>query len=92
MGENYNYWTLDERCRLRGLLEMGMGVSAIARRLGRHRSTVYREIERNRCVGGYRPDSADNRAAHAWLARLARRALHPPARVRGGPPCHGMVP
>jgi IS30 family transposase len=63
MGENYSHWTLEERCRLRGLLEMGMGVSAIARRLGRHRSTIYREIERNRCVvGGYRPESADYRA------------------------------
>ncbi len=53
MGTNYNHLTLEERCRLRGLMEMGLGVSEIARRLGRHRRTVHREVGRNRCVDGY---------------------------------------
>ncbi len=30
MGENYSHLTLEERCRLRGLMEMGLGVSATA--------------------------------------------------------------
>ena len=68
MGQHYSHWTLEERCRLRGLLEMGLDAAEIARRLGRHRATIYREIERNRCVvGGYRPESA---ARRAWARKL----------------------
>jgi len=67
MGIKYDHFTLEERCRLRGLMEMGLGASEIARRLGRHRGTIYREIARNRCVTGYRPDSADHMA---WVRKL----------------------
>ena len=67
-GTAYSHWTLEERCRLRGLMEMGLDAAEIARRLGRHRATIYREIERNRCVvGGYRPESA---ARRAWARKL----------------------
>jgi len=62
MGTRYSHLSLEERCRLRGLMEMGLSVSGIARRLGRHRSTVQRELTRNCCVDGYRPDSAGRRA------------------------------
>ena len=62
MGTRYNHLTLDERCRLRGSIEMGLGVGEIARRLGRHRGTIYREIAGNRCVNDYRPDSAGRMA------------------------------
>lgn len=67
MGTEYNHLSLDERCRLRGLMEMGLGAAEIARRLGRHRGTIYREIARNRCVDEYRPDSADRMA---WVRKL----------------------
>src|SRR5512132_3345840 len=66
MGTRYSHLTLGERCRLCGLMEMGLSRSEIARRLGRHRATIHREIRRNRCVG-YRPDSADRRA---WARKL----------------------
>src|SRR3972149_6649500 len=59
MGTEYNHLTLDERCRLRGLMEMGLGAGEIAGRLGRHRATIHREIARNRCAWEYRPDNAD---------------------------------
>ena len=67
MGIKYDHFSLEERCRLRGLMEMGLGASEIARRLGRHRGTIYREIARNRRASGYRPDSADRMA---WVRKL----------------------
>ena len=67
MGTRYSHFTLDERCRLRGLMELGLGAGEIARRLGRHRGTIYREIARNRCAAEYRPDSADR---IAWVRKL----------------------
>ena len=67
MGTRYSHFTLDERCRLRGLMELGLSAAEIARRLGRHRGTIYREIARNRCAAEYRPDSADR---IAWVRKL----------------------
>ena len=74
MGKTYEHLTLEDRCRLLGMLEMGLPKAEIARRLGRDRSTVYREIARNRCVGSYRPDSA---------ARRVRAIAKRPTRCRG---------
>jgi transposase, IS30 family len=79
MGTEYNHFTLDERCRLRGLMEMGLGASEIARRLGRHRGTIYREIGRNRCASGYRPDSADRMA---WVRKLRGPKIQRSTRLR----------
>lgn len=67
MGTRYSHLSLEERCRLRGMMEMGLSISESARRLGRHRSTIDREFRRNRCVDGYRPDSAGRRA---WARKL----------------------
>ncbi len=79
MGTNYNHLTLDERCRLRGLMEIGLGVGEIARRLGRHRGTIHREVGRNRCVDGYRPDSA---ARRAWARKLRGSRIERSTRLR----------
>ena len=67
MGQRYSHLTLEERCRLRGMMEMGLSKAEIGRRLGRDRSTIYRETARNRCAEGYRPDSA---ARRAWARKL----------------------
>lgn len=67
MGQRYSQLTLEERCRLRGLMEMELPKTEIARRLGRHRSTIDRELARNSNVNGYRPDTADRRA---WARRF----------------------
>ena len=79
MGQRYSHLTLEERCRLRGLMEMGVGKSEIARRLGRHRSTIERELRRNRCADGYRPDSA---ARRAWARKLRGSKIAGSTRLR----------
>jgi IS30 family transposase len=45
MGTRYGHLGLEERCRLRGMMEIGLSLSEMARRLGRHRSTVQRELD-----------------------------------------------
>ena len=67
MGQKYSQLTLEERCRLCGLMELELSKTEIARRLGRHRSTIDRELARNSNLDGYRPDTADRRA---WVRRL----------------------
>jgi transposase, IS30 family len=67
MGTKYSHLSLEERCRLRGMMEMDLSASEMARRLGRHRSTIRRELARNRSADGYRPDSAERRA---WARKL----------------------
>jgi len=67
MGTRYDHLSLEERCDLRGLMSMGLSKAEISRRLGRHRSTIDRELRRNSNVGGYRPDSAERRA---WARKL----------------------
>ncbi len=79
MGTRYIHFSLEERCRLRGLMEMGLPKAEIARRLGRHRSTIDRELRRNRCVGNYRPDSADRRA---WARKLRGSRIGRSTRLR----------
>ena len=44
---------LDERARIEAMAQAGLGAARIARCLGRHRSTVYRELGRNGGPGGY---------------------------------------
>ena len=64
---------------MRGMMEMGLSISEIARRLGRHRSTVQRELGRNRCVEGYRPESAERRA---WARKLRGSRIERSTRLR----------
>jgi IS30 family transposase len=79
MGTNYTQLELEERCRLRGLMEMGLGISEIGRRMGRRRATIHREIGRNRCADGYRPDSAERRA---WARKLRGSTIDRSTRLR----------
>ncbi|RME97619.1 MAG: IS30 family transposase [Alphaproteobacteria bacterium] len=79
MGQKYNHLTLEDRCRLRGMMEMGLPKTEIARRLGRHRSTVDRELRRNRNADGYRPDSAERRA---WARKIRGSKIGRSTRLR----------
>lgn len=78
MGESYSHLTLEERCRLRGMIEIGLPKTEMARRLGRHRSTIHRELDRNSNVPGYRPDGADRLA---WARKLRRSRIERSTRL-----------
>ena len=43
-------------------MEMGLSISGIARKLSRHRSTIYKEISRNKEPGKYLPIIAHQKA------------------------------
>jgi transposase, IS30 family len=64
----YRQITVDERYTLGLLRQLGYPTAAIARILGRDRSTVLREVRRNRAAsdGSYRPQLAE------WYARRRR--------------------
>lgn len=57
----YHQLTSGERYQLSALRKQGLNQSQIARALGRHRSTICRELQRNsREDGWYRPSTADD--------------------------------
>ncbi len=59
----YHQLTSEERYALSALRKQGFNQSQIARALGRHRSTISREIQCNsRADGGYRPYTAHDYA------------------------------
>jgi len=75
----YSQITLDERYTLSLLRHLGYRPAEIARTLGRHRSTIGREVRRNsRADGGYRPTVAHGRAG-ARRSRSRRNQRFRPA-------------
>jgi len=57
---SYLQITREERYTITTLRRQGYSVLRIAKYLGRHRSSIYREVNRNRCNDGYyRPFKAD---------------------------------
>ena len=59
---SYHQITREERYTISALRKQGYRTSKIAAVLGRHRSSIYREIRRNQCNDrGYRPFKADSR-------------------------------
>ena len=60
----YQQLTYEERVTLSALRLQGLSARAIAKAMDRHFSTIYRELERNRCFkmdGAYRPSKAQRR-------------------------------
>jgi IS30 family transposase len=55
---------LDEREEIRAGLERGESFASIGRALGRHRTTIAREVDRNGGRQGYRAAAAEQRATH----------------------------
>lgn len=67
---SHHHLTKAERKVIHVGLQQGLPISLIARRLGRHRSTVYREIKRNAYRHGYCQSKAHEQA----MSRLRKRA------------------
>jgi IS30 family transposase len=71
---NYTHLSISDRRRFYILLEMGLSVTDIAKRLSRHRSTLYRELNRNSEIEGYFPKTAQlktqERAKQKCLSKL----------------------
>ena len=66
--KHYRQIDLEERCRLRGMMEQGVSITKIAHHLGRDRRTIQRELARNATAKGeYKPDTASR---FSWARRL----------------------
>jgi IS30 family transposase len=58
MGKQYKHFSSTERIQLSTLETEGCSVTEIAKRLGKDRSSIYREQSRNMSSTGYSPDKA----------------------------------
>ena len=56
--KSYQQLTQDQRYQIYAFLKAGFSQSHIARQLGVDRSTIWREVNRNRGQRGYRPKQA----------------------------------
>lgn len=66
--------TSEDRAVLAQLLSTNMPKSEIARRLKKHRSTIYRELARNTCAWGYLPEDAQQRTdIRRWVNHRVRK-------------------
>jgi hypothetical protein len=69
----YHHLNREERYQISALLKAGLTPSEISLNLGRHKSTISREINRNSGLRGYRPKQAcrlaEDRALHSRNAR-----------------------
>ena len=85
--------SFDERARVEAMSAAGVSVATAARCLGRHRSTVYRELRRGRRGGVYDAEAAQA-AAQQSPARWAisgPSASAPPPRVTAASPATGRA-
>jgi len=67
---------MSDRRRLHIFLEMGLSMAEIAKRLSRHRSTLYREVDRNEEEDAYSPgiaqEKVEERAKQKRFSKLER--------------------
>jgi IS30 family transposase len=76
----YHQLSTEERYEIAALRRQKLGMVEIAKHLGRHRSTLYREVKRNQSVhdGCYRPSHAVEKAS-GRQRRSRRNRLYGPA-------------
>jgi IS30 family transposase len=61
---NYTQLTQEQRYQIYALLKMGHNRTEIAAVIGKHKSTISRELSRNKGQRGYRPKQAHGKALH----------------------------
>jgi len=59
---SYTQLTREQRYQIYSLLKMGINQSQIAKNIGVHKSTISRELRRNKGLRGYRPKQAHQKA------------------------------
>jgi len=78
MPKGYQHLTRDQRCQLYTLLERGDSVFTIAKVLDLHRSTIYRELERNSGKQKYRYKQANKKATDRRQVGYWDKQIHGP--------------
>lgn len=72
MPKGFKHLSVESRIELYERLAKGESIIEIANKLGYHKSTIYRELERNSSKYGYRPDCA----SQLYLLRRATSKIH----------------
>lgn len=71
---HYTHLSMKDRQRICTYQQMGLSINEISQKLNRHRSTIYRELKRNREYGVYLPsiacDKARERAQYGRRSKL----------------------
>ena len=65
---HYEQLTQEQRYHISGLLKAGNAQNSIAKEVGVDKSTISRELRRNRGERGYRPKQAEERAVHRRIS------------------------
>ena len=73
----YNHLSQNERYQIFSLMKEGMNCTQIANNLGRSKSTISREIRRNKGGRGYRPKQADQLARERSIGSRNARRIEP---------------
>ncbi|MCD4752410.1 MAG: helix-turn-helix domain-containing protein [Anaerolineaceae bacterium] len=60
--KRYRQLTLEQRYQIKAYLKIGCSQTEITQEVGVHKSTISREIQRNRGMRGYRPKQAQRLA------------------------------
>jgi len=71
--KSYTQLTQEERYQIHALMKAGHNQTEIARILGRSKSTISREVRRNKGMRGYRPKQAHRFAQERRRSKCFRR-------------------